>query len=136
VIHHVAVGALVRNGRVLVVHRRPGLKHAPDRWSFPGGHLDPGETAAEALTRELREELGVDAAVSGEPDLHVSENDDQADGLAISLWVVPQWRGTPKNAAPDEHDELRWVDARDLSHLRLAHWTCLDVILKHAPDIG
>lgn len=135
-VHHVAVGALVRTGRVLMVHRRPDLKNAPDRWSFPGGHVEPGETASDALTRELSEELGIDVAVSSKPDLCVRENEDQTDGLVISLWVVQRWDGTPKNTAPDETDELRWVDTGDLDDLRLAHWTCRDVILKHAPQVG
>lgn len=75
-IHHVAVGALVRGGRVLMVHRRPDVKNAPDRWSFPGGHLEACETAGEALGRELREEVGIDVVVTGEPDLYVVEEID------------------------------------------------------------
>jgi mutator protein MutT len=117
-----------------MVHRRPDLNNAPDRWSFPGGHVEPGETASDALTRELREELGIDVVVAGEPDLSVDENEHPADGLVISLWVVRRWHGSPENTAPDETDELRWVDAGDLNGLRLAHWTCRDVVLKHAPQ--
>lgn len=132
-IHHVAVGALVRSGRLLMVHRRPDLKNAPDRWSFPGGHLETHETAGEALARELLEELGIEVTVTGEPDLYVAEDINQVDRLAISLWVVPRWRGIPWNAAPDENDGLRWVDVRDLDDLRFAHWTCRDVIMKYAP---
>jgi len=72
--------------------------------------------------------------VAGEPDLSVDENEHPADGLVISLWVVRRWHGSPENTAPDETDELRWVDAGDLNGLRLAHWTCRDVVLKHAPQ--
>jgi mutator protein MutT len=132
-IHQVAVGALVRGGRVLMVHRRPDLKNAPDRWSFPGGHLEPRETAGEALTRELREELGIGVVVTEDPDLYVVDEINEVNRLEISLWVIPQWRGVPENAAPDENDAVKWVDARDLSRLRLAHWTCRDIILKYAP---
>ena len=119
-----------------MVHRRPDLKNAPDRWSFPGGHLEPGESASEALARELREELGIEVTVTGEPELYLDERDDHADRLVISLWTLAHWRGTPSNTAPDENDELRWVDARALDRLRLAHWTCREVILKHAPEVG
>lgn len=47
-------------GRVLVAQRPPG-KHAAGYWEFPGGKLQSGESAADALRRELREELGIDA---------------------------------------------------------------------------
>lgn len=131
--HRVAVGALIGTEGVLMVHRRPDLLHAPDLWSFPGGHIEPGETAGQALTRELLEELGVSAEVDGEPRFHIRENINQVDGLIISVWLISQWRGTPWNAAPDENDDLRWVNATDLDELRLAHWSCREVILEHAP---
>ncbi|WP_370454586.1 NUDIX hydrolase [Paracoccus sp. M683] len=47
----------LRGGDVLLVRRR----NPPDAglWGFPGGHVDPGETALAAAARELREETGV-----------------------------------------------------------------------------
>ncbi len=54
---HVTASAIVfdvAQGRVLLVHHRlSGL------WQFPGGHLDPGETADTAAFREVREETGI-----------------------------------------------------------------------------
>jgi 8-oxo-dGTP diphosphatase len=52
-------------GRVLTARRRPG-SHLEGLWEFPGGGVEDGETAEEALIRELREELGVEIEV-GEP---------------------------------------------------------------------
>ncbi|MGA0854164.1 MAG: (deoxy)nucleoside triphosphate pyrophosphohydrolase [Luteolibacter sp.] len=49
-------------GRVLV-GLRPEGKHLGGLWEFPGGKVDPGESAEEALARELREELGIDVKV-------------------------------------------------------------------------
>src|SRR4051794_1560231 len=49
----------VRNGCVLLARRSPKRRIYPDVWSFPGGHVDEGETLAEALIRELNEEVGV-----------------------------------------------------------------------------
>ncbi|MGB3429733.1 MAG: Nudix family hydrolase [Burkholderiaceae bacterium] len=56
----VAVGILIRpDGRLLLASRPAGKPYA-GYWEFPGGKLEPGETVARALARELHEELGVD----------------------------------------------------------------------------
>ena len=49
---------LRRDGAVLLAQRPPGKAYA-GYWEFPGGKLEPGETPARALARELREELGI-----------------------------------------------------------------------------
>jgi 8-oxo-dGTP diphosphatase len=49
-------------GRVLACQRPVG-GHLGGMWEFPGGKVEPGESPAEALARELREELGVEVAV-------------------------------------------------------------------------
>jgi 8-oxo-dGTP diphosphatase len=56
----VAVGVLIRpDGRFLLASRPAGKPYA-HYWEFPGGKLEPGETVAHALGRELHEELGID----------------------------------------------------------------------------
>lgn len=56
---HVAVGVLLRDdGSFLLTSRPPGKVYA-GYWEFPGGKLEPDETVAQALQRELREEIGV-----------------------------------------------------------------------------
>lgn len=54
-----AIAVLVDGDRVLLAQR----SKAPDKglWGFPGGHVEPGETALEAARRELREETGLEA---------------------------------------------------------------------------
>jgi mutator protein MutT len=54
----VAAAVVRREGRLLLTRRPPGGPFGL-YWEFPGGKLEPGESAAEALARELREELGV-----------------------------------------------------------------------------
>ena len=57
------VGGAVRRGdELLITQRRPGDSYAL-RWEFPGGKVEPGETDAVALARELREELDVEVVV-------------------------------------------------------------------------
>jgi mutator protein MutT len=117
VTHQVVVGVLVRDGRVLLCHRRADRSWYPDVWDFPGGHVEDGESALTALARELREELGVDARGLGQQlarwvDLEASED--------ISFLAVPQWTGEVTNLALEEHDEIRWVTLDEAVGLRLA----------------
>lgn len=58
------MGALIREGRVLLAHRRPEKHAYPDLWDLPGGMIEVGESELEALARELREELGVQIATA------------------------------------------------------------------------
>lgn len=58
--------AIFRGEEVLLVER--GNPPASGLWSLPGGHVEPGETAADALARELMEETGITAKLSGVAD--------------------------------------------------------------------
>jgi 8-oxo-dGTP diphosphatase len=58
----VVAGVIVRGQRVLIARRLPEA-HQGGLWEFPGGKVEPGESAVAALSRELREELGVDVEV-------------------------------------------------------------------------
>ena len=56
----VAVGVLIDAGGRFLMTSRPTGKVYADHWEFPGGKLESGETVAQALRRELNEELGID----------------------------------------------------------------------------
>jgi 8-oxo-dGTP diphosphatase len=61
----VVAAVIERGGRLLICQRRRGGAF-PLKWEFPGGKMRAGETPWEALTRELREELGVAARIGRE----------------------------------------------------------------------
>ena len=108
------MGALVRDGRVLLGHRRPDKQAYPDVWDLPGGVMEAGESELETLVRELREELGVEVAVESATHLcrvSVVPVDEPA---LLSAWLVRAWDGTPSNTAPEEHDELAWFGLDEL----------------------
>ncbi len=126
--HHVVAGALVGPRGALLAHRRRDRTYYPDCWDLPGGHIEPGEQAADALSRELLEEVGVTATITGASRLRVVEDPDAPDGLVLHLWVVTAWHGEPMNVATDEHDELRWVTLPEIDSLRLAHPAVKDLL--------
>lgn len=90
----VAVGVLSRaDGSVLLADRPQGKPYA-GYWEFPGGKIEPGESVAAALARELHEELGVDIGpalpwVSFEYDYPHAY-------VRLHFCRVTQWSGTPR----------------------------------------
>lgn len=110
----VVVGALVREGQVLLAHRRADKHVRPGLWDLPGGVVEPGESELDALARELREELGVEVSPNAVGHLArvVAGSDDNP--VSVSAWLIREWQGTPANLAPEEHDLLRWFDVEEL----------------------
>jgi 8-oxo-dGTP diphosphatase len=130
--HHVVAGVLVRCAEVLLGHRSPDRRWYPDVWDLPGGHVEPGEDERTALDRELREEVGVvPRRVDPAPVLRIEDGE-----LHLALFVVRSWDGEPRNLQPHEHDELRWVSAGDLTGLRLAHPSYVDVARQAVRGAG
>jgi len=106
---HVAAGILRDSaGRILITERRcdgpfDGL------WEFPGGKIHAGESPAEALRRELAEELGIEVTVSRPyMDLHHEYPDRAVD---LEFFLVTDWQGEPVGL---ESQGLRWVSPADL----------------------
>jgi len=110
----VVVGALLRDGQVLLAHRSPEKRAYPGVWDLPGGVIEEGETELEALSRELNEELGVQIATSSTSHLVRLSAGPVDQPAQLSAWLVRAWEGTPVNAAPEEHDDIRWFDLQEL----------------------
>jgi len=115
-----AGGLLVREGRILLARRSADRAFYPGAWDLPGGHCEGHETPADALVRELEEEIGVtprvfeEIAVLGEP--RPAEHGE----ARYHIFVVAGWRGEPRLRGP-EHSELRWLNLDDALALPLAH---------------
>ena len=105
----VVAGALISESRVLVAQRKRPPELA-GLWELPGGKVAPGETDAEALVRELREELGVEVVVGERIGADVAIGGE----LILRAYLVSQTCGT---LAALDHGALRWVDATELLDL-------------------
>jgi 8-oxo-dGTP diphosphatase len=113
----VVVGALVREGRVLLGHRSPHKHAYPNVWDLPGGVIEAGESELDALTRELHEELGVQIATDSVSHLgRLTAGPSEAPAL-LSVWLVRDWKGSPANLAPEEHVDIGWFGLDELPPL-------------------
>ena len=108
------VGAVIKDdrGRLLLIKRG----HAPGAglWSLPGGRIEPGETDAEALVREMREETGL-AIEAGQLIGTVRRPAQDGGILDIRDYAATVTGGTLR--AGDDAADARWVAASDLESL-------------------
>jgi 8-oxo-dGTP diphosphatase len=105
----VVAAILEREGRVLIGQRQPQQSH-PLQWEFPGGKVEPGETPAQALSRELEEELGIQDA-AGEEIARYPYTYPGRGPILLIFFRVGAFRGEPRNRV--FHD-LRWEPAAAL----------------------
>ncbi len=108
------VGAVIKDerGRLLLIKR--GHDPGAGLWSLPGGRVEPGETDAEALVREMREETGL-VVQAGRLLGSVRRPYRDGDVIDIRDYAATVIGGT-LNAGDDAAD-TRWVDEEDLASL-------------------
>lgn len=102
-----------REGRVLIAER-PAGKPLAGFWEFPGGKLEPGEPAFDALERELQEELGIRVRHAYRLLRFVHRYPERE--VELDVWRVTTWEGTP---ASQEGQQLGWVSPEDLKDWQL-----------------
>ena len=105
----VSAGIIYRNGKVLLGQRR-GVDRHPFKWEFPGGKVEPGETPQQALVRELREELQIEATVGTELARYEHE---YPGGSRVHLlfFAIPKFLGEPTGRV---FEQIQWVDLPSL----------------------
>jgi len=108
---HVAAGVVLSSDGCVLIARRPDHVHKGGLWEFPGGKVEAGETVAQALARELYEELAI-KVVSAEPLLEVRHNYPDKSVL-LNVWCVTEFSGVPIG---NEGQPLCWVRVEQLQN--------------------
>jgi mutator protein MutT len=103
----VVAAVVERDGRYLITRRLEGT-HLAGLWEFPGGKTLPGEKPEDALRRELKEELGVEAVVG---ELIETVDWTYPEKSVRLLFFRCALQGEP---CPQERQELLWVEAGEL----------------------
>ena len=106
----VGVGAIIvdNQGRLFLARRGPAAKNERGLWEFPGGSVEFGETMADALRREMREEFGIEITVGKLLDVvdHILKEEKQH-------WISPSFlctisAGEPRIMEPEKCAEIGW----------------------------
>ncbi|WP_163100311.1 (deoxy)nucleoside triphosphate pyrophosphohydrolase [Peribacillus alkalitolerans] len=110
------VGAVIENGKqeILCALRSPEMS-LPNLWEYPGGKIEEGESPAQCLIREIKEELGCTIEVF---DL-VENVHHEYDAIIVNLltYKAKIVEGIPE---AKEHAELKWVPLQELENLEWA----------------
>ena len=112
----VVAAIIVADGKILATQR--GYGEYMDKWEFPGGKIEPGETPEEALRREIREELSADISVN--QFVCTVEHDYPTFHLTMHNYLCQVVSGHLQLL---EHEAARWLD---ITHINTVDWLPAD----------
>ena len=105
----VTAAVIEKDGKILIAQRRKGST-LEGRWEFPGGKIEPGETAEACLKRELKEEFEIEVEIG--KFIIASEFRYRLVPIELLAYRVKHLSGEFK---VNEHEEIRWVGPSELS---------------------
>lgn len=114
---------IIKNGKILLGFRSKHREYFPEVWDLLGGHCEEGESFEDCIRRELKEELGITVLKLKEYQLI----DKQPDFL-MKLFLIQEWKGTPMNLRPNEHEVVEWFSFQEASKLYFADNQYLEVL--------
>ena len=124
----VVTAAVIEHDNSFLVTRRPKGVHLAGYWEFPGGKIEPGESPASALAREIVEELDTEAAVGREL---FTATHTYPDRIVELHFLACQLKGVPR---PALGQEMRWVPREELRNLQFP--PADDELIRRLADEG
>jgi 8-oxo-dGTP diphosphatase len=121
--------SLANPGRLLAARRTAPPQFA-GMWEFPGGKVEPGESAEQALHRELQEELGVSVRLGVELEAGSASGWPLNGRAAMRVWFAELVDGEPRPL--QDHDELRWIDLGNRREVLALPWIPADLPIVEA----
>lgn len=106
------VTAMIKKDGKVLLGKRPKGNSLAGQWEFPGGKIELGETPEEALKRELREEIGIEAEIGKLQIAYTHSFGEKA--VLLLFFDVNFWKGEPRNL---HHSELKWVAPAEIDSL-------------------
>jgi 8-oxo-dGTP diphosphatase len=116
----VSCAIIIRNGKVLAALRRHEKSNGA-RWEFPGGKIEPGESARQCLHREILEELGITIFIKKELNPITYSYPDKI--ITLHPFVCETAEGEP---VAIEHQALEWIEP---IHFNLLNWSEADILV-------
>ena len=133
------VTEVVKRVKALLINSKDEilLAYSNNCYQFPGGHLEDGETMDECITREMKEETGINLEVSEEPFLCIStyDNDYFGSGKKVlnSIYYYRFFTDDEPNYAETHYDELELATEFNLYYV---NFSLLDKFLKKCINDG
>lgn len=109
---HVAAAIIYVDGKFLLSKRKDD-QHQGGKWEFPGGKIEAGETVAQAMSRELQEELGI--SVTEQRDFHRLSFEYPEKHVDLDFQLVTEFAGTEKGM---EGQLINWFSKSELLTLQ------------------
>ena len=108
-VRYVVVALILRGDSVLICQRRADQPMA-HKWEFPGGKMEAGETAEQALARELHEELSIDAEI-GSRIIRLRHTYRSGGAVDLQFFAVHRFAGELTN---NIFQRMQWCELRNL----------------------
>jgi 8-oxo-dGTP pyrophosphatase MutT (NUDIX family) len=108
-----------QDDKILLFLRRDGFfNHNGGYWVLPAGHIEQGETAAEAAIREAKEELDIDILPEDVEFAHIVNNIASMEEGFDFFFIINKFSGKARNCEGDKCAEMRYFSFDELKELK------------------
>jgi len=113
---------VVLNKNKILLLQASGLTKISGKWSFPGGHIDYGESIEESLKREVKEETNLNIEILSPIKANVIDN------TYTIIFAAKYISGEIKLS--EEHSKYRWVEIDEMKNMDLINKVLIEYVKK------